>query len=208
MFQVFCDFDGTVTDRDSIVFLTEEFGGGAEFRRDIFDQLASGRITVFEAIQRELATVKISWDEARAALLANISVDPSFEAFVNWCRRHGFPVSVVSSGLEPVVSLFLADMDIPLFAHPVEILDTGWVYRKRDDHDKTVLLRAAAGQGRIVYAGDGASDLKALPYADFLFATRYLADYCQAREIPFFRFESFADIQRGLEGVAAAVRGG
>ncbi len=204
MFQVFCDFDGTITDRDSIVFLTERFGAGGDFRRDIFGQLASGRITVFEAIERELATVKISWTEAKTALLANVSVDPTFEAFVRWCRRLGFPVSVVSSGLEPVVSLFLAGLDVPLYAHPVEIRDTGWVYRKREDREKTVLLKAAAGQGEIVYAGDGASDLKALPYVDLLFAKHYLADYCESHQIQYFRFASFADIQSCLARLVAA----
>ncbi len=206
MFQVFCDFDGTITDRDSIVFLTERFGGGAAFRSDIFDQLANGRITVFEAIERELATVKISWTEAKAALLESICVDPSFHAFVVWCRQHGFPVSVVSSGLEPVVSLFLGGLDVPLYAHAVEIRETGWLYRKRADREKTVLLKAAAGKGEIVYVGDGASDLEALPHVDLLFAKHYLAEYCRERAIPHFTFHSFADVQSRLSLLDGAER--
>lgn len=55
--QIFCDFDGTITNRDSIVFLTEEFGGGEAFRLEVLDDIKTGRMNIFEAIERELATV-------------------------------------------------------------------------------------------------------------------------------------------------------
>lgn len=202
MLQVFCDFDGTITDRDSIVFLTERFGAGSDFRQRIFDEIVNGRITVFQAIERELETVKISWPQAKAALVTEISVDPTFEGFVHWCQRRRIPVSVVSSGLEPVVELFLGKLGIPLHAHPVQVRETGWRYRRRRDRDKTVLLKEAAGKGRIVYVGDGASDLKVVPLVDVLFATRYLAEYCRQHAIPYFPFNSFADVQSRLELLA------
>ena len=64
MLQIFSDFDGTITNRDSIVFLTETFGAGPNLRNDIFEQIKSGELTVYEAIERELATVTVPWEEA------------------------------------------------------------------------------------------------------------------------------------------------
>ena len=41
MLRVFCDFDGTITNLDSIVFLTERFGGGPDFRESILSKIVS-----------------------------------------------------------------------------------------------------------------------------------------------------------------------
>ena len=106
MLRVFCDFDGTITDRDSIVFLTESFGDGPDFREDVLLRIVSGEITVFEAIEHELATVRVQWEEALGVLLAEIRIDPFFESFVEWCRDQGVPLSILSSGMRPVVEAF------------------------------------------------------------------------------------------------------
>ncbi len=198
MFEIFCDFDGTITNRDSIVFLTERHGGGPEFRRQAVEAIKDGRITVFEAIRRELESVRLSWPEARRELLANVSVDSTFPDFVNWCRLQGWPLSVVSSGLEPVVSLFVGHLGVPIFAHPVECRPEGWIYRKRESHDKVAILKAAQGRARLVYVGDGASDLQVIPWVDHLFACKYLAEYCQSRGLPHLPFETFSDVRKQL----------
>lgn len=204
MFQIFCDFDGTITTRDSIVFLTERFGEGVAFREQILEQIKSGEITVFEAIERELATVKISWEEAVEALSAEVAVDPTFPEFVQWCRRRGHSLSVVSSGLEPVVSLFVGQYGLPVYAHPVEITPDGWIYRKREEFEKPRLLAAARGSGTpIVYIGDGTSDFAVVAHVDILFATSYLAEYCRERGFPFEAFDSFDDVSARLDRLTA-----
>lgn len=202
MFQIFCDFDGTITNRDSIVFLTEEYGRGPEFRRQVVDAIREGEITVFEAIRRELETVKLTWPQARRVLLENIQVDPTFPRFADWCGRRGWPLAVVSSGLEPVVSLFVGGLGVPVFAHPVECRKTGWIYRKRKDRDKVGVLKAARGKGRVVYIGDGLSDLPAIPLSDLLFACGYLAEHCARQGVPHHPFDDFDDIRRRLDELA------
>ena len=198
MLQVFCDFDGTITSRDSIVFLTEYFGGGTRYRMDILEGIKAGTITVTEAIQKELETVKVSWDEARAALEANITVDPSFPEFVGWCREKGYPLKVVSSGMIPVVDFFIGDLGLERFAHPVEISADGWRYRRNRQYDKTVILAAAKNETPLVYVGDGTSDVAAIPYADILFAKSYLAEYCESHGVGFRPYTSFEDVRRAL----------
>lgn len=203
MIRVYCDFDGTITNRDTIVFLTEKFGGGESFRQNIFKQIVSGKMTVFEAIDAEIASVRISWEEAVAALKDEIHVDPNFPNFVEWTNRHGFYLAVVSSGMRPVIDLFLGDLGIPIFAHQVKVSEKGWQYRFDPSMKKTELLNQVPKTDFVVYVGDGTSDVEVVPMVDLLFATSYLADYCTRNKIPFVPFDSFADVRSHLEGLQA-----
>ena len=197
--EIFADFDGTVTDRDSIVFLTQKFGGGEEYRQQALTRYGKGEIDLFELIREELATVTVPWDKAARALSENISVDPHFPPFVKWCGHGGYPVSVVSSGILQVVSLFIGDSGVPFHAHPVEMKESGWLYQKDERADKANVLRDAKARCKVVFIGDGISDISAVPYADFLFAKSRLADYCREHAIPFFSFRNFREVQEILD---------
>ncbi len=178
MTSIFCDFDGTITSRDSIVFLTEHYGGGHRYRSDALTRIQSGEWSVHEAIQHELASVKLSWEEAIPILQSKITVDPFFESFVAWSRRQSLPLQVVSAGMRPVVELFVGHLGLEIYAHPVDISTTGWRYRTDPEMLKEkVLKEARADVGSLVYIGDGTSDICAIPYADHLFAKRYLAEW-------------------------------
>lgn len=205
MLQLFCDFDGTITNRDSIVFLTERFGGGPRFRMQVLEAIKRGEITVSRAIEMELETISVPWATARAALLEEIEMRPSFPSFALWCQDQGIPLTVVSSGLRPVVELFLDGLEVPWIAHRVEMLPDGWRYRRDEAADKVAVLKRAAGQGRIAYVGDGTSDVEVIPHADFLFARSYLADYCRAHGHPFTPFETFTEIRASLESLLAEI---
>ncbi len=195
MYRVFCDFDGTITQRDTIVFLTERLGGGTQFREEIFQAITSGRLSVFEAIARELATITASWDAAADLLRREVPVDPTFEPFVSWCRSEGHPVEVVSSGMEPVVRMFVGHLGIPVHAHPVEFHEEGWIYRRDPERDKVAVLQRAPRDATVVFVGDGTSDVPAVPWADRLFAKDYLADHCRRHSIPFTEFDNFDDVR-------------
>ena len=203
MWQVFCDFDGTITNRDSIVFLTERFGAGTGFRRDIVEAFKQGRLTITELIEQELGTVRATWEQAEAALKANISVDPSFPEFVDWCRKNGHSLTVLSSGMMPVLDLFIGDMGIPRFAHSVDISPQGWRYHRNKANDKEVILEKAKKEGSLIYIGDGTSDVSAIPFAEILFAKSFLAEYCNDHEVDFFPYESFDDVRQVLSSATS-----
>jgi 2-hydroxy-3-keto-5-methylthiopentenyl-1-phosphate phosphatase len=55
-----------------------------------------------------------------------------------------------------------------------------------------------AGDGELVYVGDGYSDRCAAEASDRVFATKGLAQYLDERGIPYERFDDFHDVARGL----------
>lgn len=201
--QIFCDFDGTITNRDSIVFLTETFGAGEQFRLDILEAIKRGDITVFEAIERELETVKATWAEAVSALDESVWIDPDFPAFVTWCSERNFPLSIVSSGMAPVVEHYVGRFGVPVFAHPVTVDPAGWRYRRDERNDKKHLLAAASREKPLVFIGDGTSDVSAVPFADILFARAgfFLSEHCSQRGIAHYTFTSFREIRKQLDAL-------
>ncbi len=198
--RIFCDFDGTITNRDTIVYLTERFGGGPELRRDLLRELREGRLSLEEVIRRELQSIRVGWSEALAALDRDVAVDPTFDPFVAWCRSRACPLVILSSGMEPVVRHFLPDPHLTVIAHGVLATPDGWIYQPVPEHDKVRVLESVPATEPIVYIGDGASDVSVIPRVHRLFAKqgRYLERYCRERGLPCTAFRDFEEIRREL----------
>lgn len=201
MIQICTDFDGTITTRDTIVHVTEKFGAGEEFRARIVEDIKSGRISVFKGISLELETVRVSWEKAVEELRRAVSIDRGFEEFVTWSRERGYPLTILSSGMTPVVELYTGHLDIPIFAHKLEITPDGWHFEVVEDHRKETVLEEIAGKGPVAYIGDGTSDLAAIPYASLLFARRgrYLEYHCRENGIPCRSYSDFLEVKEKLE---------
>ncbi len=197
--QIYTDFDGTITDRDSIVLLVEEFGEGARLRHDLLKEFESGNLSAAEVIKGELASVRVPWEEAAIGLQRQIRVDPSFPTFVDWCKAEEIPLCVLSSGLRDIVSLFIGHLGVPIFAHSADIDPDGWRYHREPASEKETLVQARRDGDKTVFVGDGISDISVLPHVDILFAKSYLARHCAAQGIDFIPFETFQDIQVRLE---------
>jgi 2-hydroxy-3-keto-5-methylthiopentenyl-1-phosphate phosphatase len=63
---------------------------------------------------------------------------------------------------------------------------------------KRSIVQELAGDGELVYIGDGYSDRCAAEASDKVFATRGLAEYLDERGIAYERFDDFHDVVRGL----------
>jgi len=206
--HIFCDFDGTITVKDTPVFLSTQLGAGPDFVRGIGDALRQNRITLRQAIADEMKTVRLTFEEAAGVLLNEIPLDPGFRGLVSWCESRQVPFTILSAGFHELIRLFVPENDYPwvkvlanhIEADPVK----GWQCRFRDDspfgHDKQVALRSAMSQGeRVVFIGDGFSDRQAAEVAAEVFAKHSLTDYCRERQIVFHEYQTLADVQRKLQ---------
>ena len=197
--QIYTDFDGTITDRDSIVLLVQEFGGGDRYRRDLLSEFENGTLSAAEVIAEEIASVDASWEEVAACLKQSVRVDPTFPAFVNWCRESSIPLCVVSSGLEQIIAFMIGDLGVPVVAHTARIDGRSWRYHRRPESEKESVVRAASETDGVTFIGDGISDICVLPYVDRVFAKRYLAKYCRRRGIDFLPYDTFQDVRNRLQ---------
>jgi 2-hydroxy-3-keto-5-methylthiopentenyl-1-phosphate phosphatase len=204
--EVFVDFDGTITDVDTLDELVRAVAGDAAW--DAIDELLlAGKITLREALSRQAALVHLSRAEALAFMMEHAHVDPTFAPFVTAVRAHGGEIHVVSSGIATVIhdALARANVEVEVIANDVDFAPGGWTMTFVDPsdngHDKAAHVRAAKERGdRTVYIGDGISDFAAALEADERFAKkgRALEAFCRARGVACESFESFDQIERLL----------
>lgn len=207
-FSVCCDFDGTVCIPDSCDFLLAKFAPPEWKTLD--DAVWRGEITEREAFQKQIALLRVTWEEARTALLQGVEIREGFPEFVQFCRDRGIPLTILSSGLAELILELLRSVgvnDVPVLAHHAEISGDRWRVKlieiprlaEHCSHCKCVTVLAQKQAGRVLYIGDGYTDLCPAQHADILFATGRLADECAAAGRTFTRYQTFFDIGHTLE---------
>ena len=185
--QLVLDWDGTVTERDTLDLVLSEFGD-----REIYEraeaELDAGRMTLNDVIATEFATVTAPLDEVVAHVLEHARVRSGFAELAR-ARR---PL-VVSSGfhelIEPVLEREGVLGAVELRANRVDARPDGWRVHFRVAETCEVCgepcKRADLPAGEVVYAGDGHSDYCASLAAARVFATGGLARWLERRGVAF-----------------------
>jgi 2-hydroxy-3-keto-5-methylthiopentenyl-1-phosphate phosphatase len=181
------DFDGTVTERDTLDLVLSEFGDAKVYER-AEPELDAGRMTLNEVISAEFATVTAPLDEVVAYVVEHARVRPGFAELAR--ARHPL---VVSSGfhelIEPVLEREGVLDSVELRANRVDALPDGWQVRYRVAETCKVCgepcKRGDLPDGEVVYAGDGHSDYCAALAAARVFATGGLARWLDRRGVAF-----------------------
>lgn len=207
--QVFVDYDGTITDRDTFDLLVDVFAGRDAWTH-LDRQLKAGALTLRQALAAQAALLRCSLEEADEAVAVMTRFDPSFAPFVQRCEREDTPVAILSCGLGPLIERALQRnglAHVPLIANGAQPDRDGWrmefVDSSHAGHDKAAAVRAAHERGEVVaYVGDGISDFEAALVADRRFARRghSLEVHLSERGVPFAAFDSFGDVERALFG--------
>ncbi len=200
---VFVDFDGTITDLDTFDILVKRFAGDDAWQRTEIG-LDDGSMTLRDVLQLQASYVRGTFAEVAAILRSEIAIDPTFAAFVASARAREIPVTIVSSGIAPIIADRLAAIglgDLPIIANEIDPAPTGWSIRFRDADgngtDKAAIVRAAKAAGtRTIFFGDGRSDYAGALEADLTFAKAGLAleRYLHERGVPFTPFSQFGAI--------------
>jgi 2-hydroxy-3-keto-5-methylthiopentenyl-1-phosphate phosphatase len=192
------DWDGTVTVRDTLWMLLEEFGD-----RDVFaraeEELERGEISYRDLMELEMGTVRASLGEATEWLCEHARLRPGFGELAQ--RRRPL---VLSSGFRELIEPLLAQagVELEVVANSIEPRPDGWRVRWNDDAPcpecGDLCKRRSLPSGEVVYVGDGYSDRCAALAATRVFARDDLARYLQEERVPFEPFEDFRDLERRL----------
>ena len=191
------DWDGTVTERDTLDMVLTEFGDPHVYAR-AEDELGRS-LTLNDVIAEEFATVSASLDEVVDWLLEHARIRPGFRELA---ERHR-PL-VVSSGFHELIEPILEreGVEVELRANRVDARPDGWRVHFRNgavcDTCAEPCKRADLPDGEVVYVGDGYSDRCAALAADRVFARDGLADYLDTRRVPYVRFDDLTDVVEAL----------
>jgi 2-hydroxy-3-keto-5-methylthiopentenyl-1-phosphate phosphatase len=201
------DFDGTVTETDLLDTIASTFGDPAVYE-EVEDGLHEGRLTLREVITREFEPVRKPLEDVVQWELENVRIRPGFRELVALGRERGWRLVVVSSGFHELIEPILEreGVEVELHANRVDPRPDGWRVLWQYDEScdscgescKRSVVQEIAGDGEIVYIGDGISDRCAAEASDRVFATRGLARYLEERGISFEHFDDFHSIAASL----------
>ena len=109
-FIFFSDFDGTITERDSNDFLTDNLGYGEKLRKQDNLDVLDDKISFRDAFRGMMDSVRTPYDQCIKTLCENITLDPYFKKFYQWARENNVPVVVISSGMVPIIRALLVHL--------------------------------------------------------------------------------------------------
>lgn len=214
---VICDFDGTVTARDTNSFLASRFARAA--RAALEGKLASRELSVRDVLAAEFEPISAPLEELVAAT-DEVPVRPGFERMVDAVRARGGDVVLLSSGFRQLIEPILAREGllelVELHANDIRFEGGRGRITWRDlpmcalcgEHCKrheVGLLRAGGGgplHEQVVFVGDGFSDRCGAEAADRIFARDSLAGWLDAQGVAHETWGDFDDV-RGALGAAA-----
>jgi 2-hydroxy-3-keto-5-methylthiopentenyl-1-phosphate phosphatase len=186
------DWDGTCTVRDSLVAAVHDLGDPAVYEQE-FESYG-------EALAAEIATLRVTADEAARWAIEHVEVRTGFHELVA-----RFDPVIVSSGLPQLILPVLGREGVELdvrsnFADPSP---DGWRVRFRHDGPCPVCgdrckRRSLPGEHPIVFVGDGYSDRCASLACERVFAREGLATYLLDEGIAFEPYETLADVAAAL----------
>lgn len=210
------DFDGTTSVRDVQVSILDRFSP-VDWRAIEREILSKG-----EKSRQYLPAIYAHWNTPQHVVEqfvdSEMAIDPHFPAFVAWCRKHGYPVEIVSDGLDVYIKLLLSKYglnNIQFRSNHIEMTAQGarldFPYSspscgKCGNCKLSRVLEVKANPAvKVVYIGDGISDECPAPHADILFAKGSLAHYCEQNKIDFIAFSDFSDVLHHLQELTVSM---
>ncbi len=210
-FKIFCDFDGTVAIKDVGNELFRAFATSAW--EEAVDAWKKGDITSKECLERECAVTTVTREELEAFCAAN-PIDPTFRAFAEYCRERGYPLEILSDGMDFYIEEILKREGlgwVPVKSNKLVFVDAHHIRPEFPYWEHTCgtcanckgyhLREARDGQSVLVYVGDGLSDRCGVLEADIIFAKDDLVQFCRENGLNFIEYRHFDDVLKSLRAL-------
>ncbi len=203
-----CDFDGTITEEDASFIILDTFAGGKW--RHLFRDYQKGRMTVGQFNSKAFSMVKADRESLLKVLRGKVNIRPGFQKLIALCHRKGFRFVIVSNGLDFYIKEILNDIMIQAF----EVFAAETIFHQDglkvhyigpdgnflDADVKAAYVDSFLAKGyRVVYIGDGASDILPAIKSHYIFATGSMLEHFKEKNINCMPFSDFNEIVRILE---------
>lgn len=210
---IICDFDGTVTARDTNAALARQFAPVASAQ--VEGRLRTRELTLRQVLSTEFEQMTAGLDAIVAAAL-EIPFRDGFTELIELAESRGDQVVLLSSGFREVIEPMLDANGllgrIPLVSNEIELDERGgritWRELPECDlcgepckrHDVARLREQYAGSDDlVVFVGDGFSDRCGAETADRVFARDSLASYLDREGVAYDRWDDFHDVIAALD---------
>jgi 2-hydroxy-3-keto-5-methylthiopentenyl-1-phosphate phosphatase len=208
-----CDFDGTITQEDVSFTLLENFADG-NWRERLKDY-QNGKITVGRFNTEAFAMVKADRETLVKHALEQVRIRYAFPQFLAYCEHSGIKLVIVSNGLDFYIEAIMRALGAPQIEFVAartkftpQGLDVQYIgpdgKTRLEEDFKGAYTTSFLDQGyRVMYAGNGTSDLLPAKRTSHIFATGSLEKHCKRLNIEHTPFTDFKQVMDTLEGLVS-----
>jgi 2-hydroxy-3-keto-5-methylthiopentenyl-1-phosphate phosphatase len=205
-----CDFDGTLTD-DDIGFILLDRYGHEEWRR-LLQDYKEHKISVDEFNTGAFSLINADRKTLEETTRNVYSIRNGFHELFAYCAKRDFRLVIVSNGLEFYIRIILQQIgleNVEVYAAQTEFHNNGLKVqyigpdgKQSNDGLKETYIKLFKNEGyRVVYLGNGDSDIYAARHAHHVFARDMLLTLCKDEGINHEPFNDLHDVIKGLDSL-------
>jgi 2-hydroxy-3-keto-5-methylthiopentenyl-1-phosphate phosphatase len=204
------DFDGTITVEDVSFMLLDAFADGNW--RPLLKEYRENKISVNVFNSRAFSMIKADKPTLVDFAKKTMQIRPGLHELVSYCHERDFQFVIVSNGLDFYIEAILDDIgitNVDIFAARTQFISGGLKVayvgpdgKQMEEGFKKAYTKLFLEQGfRVIYLGNGISDISPANEADYVFATGELETYYDRAKTNFSPFTSLIDIIQKLESL-------
>ncbi|AWB09533.1 2,3-diketo-5-methylthio-1-phosphopentane phosphatase [Thermodesulfobium acidiphilum] len=201
---IFCDFDGTITKKDTVDDFLRKFAMPEWEKIELLWQ--QGSIGSDECLRRQLACVKHVTLQDIYNFLDSVEIDNSFIDFYEFVKGKNIDFIVLSDGFDLFINYIFKKLklDIRFFSNSLTYkqgkLSIDFPYRDSlcqvsSGMCKCKIIEKYSNKQFVYYIGNGRSDFCPVKLADFIFSKDELTRFSFVKGYNFFNFDSFSEIK-------------
>lgn len=206
------DFDKTITNKDSTDELVRIYNEEEVLKNQ--KSFQNKEINIREYLTKMLGSLELTEKEFKRDIVKNIKVDVYFVDFLSFLELKEYEYRIVSAATCENINAILEYNNIFVDKNKIysnnlifedNRLKVEFPYEKNCGFcgicKKSILEKYKDMEYKIIYIGDGSSDICAGEHADILFAKKGygLEKYCIDENIKYYGYESFRDIMDELK---------
>lgn len=210
-FRVFIDFDNTISIGDVLDGVIEKFATGNRWQ-ELESDWEAGRIGARECLEGQLLSLRTDWS-ALTRHLDSVRLDPGIVPLVAVTQSAHVELTIASDNFDLFLAYLLARHgleSVPTLANHLECL--GDRYRPSFPFynsqcpgcahcKKTHFVPRGTDPRRVIYIGDGRSDLCPARHADVVFAKSSLLKQLRTEGRTCREFENLTAVAHALEAL-------
>ncbi|MEC5302771.1 2-hydroxy-3-keto-5-methylthiopentenyl-1-phosphate phosphatase [Bacillus thuringiensis] len=209
--QVFCDFDGTITNNDNIMSIMEKFAPPEA--EEVKNRILSQELSIQEGVSQLFQLIPTHLrDDIIQFLKETAEIRSGFHEFIQFVNENNISFYVISGGMDffvypllqgiiPKEQIYCNETDFS-----AEFITVKWPH-SCDDHcqnhcglcKSSLILKLSDTNDFHIVIGDSITDLQAAKQADKVFARDFLITKCEENHIAYTPFETFQDVQAELK---------
>lgn len=201
---IFCDFDGTITLKETFVAVLKKFS--PDVSGELIPQMYARKLTLRSGVRRILESVPSSCYGEILEFSRNQIIRPGFEQFLDFLEVNSVALVVVSGGLQGIIKTVMGELVHRVQAiYAVDVNTTGEYLRVNSEFEgetelvaKVQIMDRYVADQKIVI-GDSLTDLNMALHAPIVFARDRLASYLDQQQKSYIPWDDFFQIRDYLE---------